>query len=194
MPASRAFLTAILAAASLSAQQPLITTGTANVNGFSYPYTIRHLPVSSFPELPAPLVAVLARRGCLIPQSYEAHHPENVIHGSFERPGSSDWAVLCLKDRVVALMIFLESAPDKPLTLATADDTFRLSSRPGSAELGFNWAIDTVPPERVRQAQKDLNRPQRADHDAIADSVLEQRTVYRYFSNGSWTQLPLPEK
>jgi hypothetical protein len=198
MPASRGFLIAMLAGAALSAQQPgpstLVTTGRIN----NAPYTIRHLPVSSFPDLPKPAADALTRRGCLIPQTYEAYGPENVIHGSFERPGSTDWAVLCSSQGTVSLLVFLASAPVSnglatPIPLASVPETSRLSPRPGRNDLGFDWGIDSAAPERVHDAQIGLNpRPQPLTHDAIADSTVEQRTVYRYFSSGSWTQLPLP--
>ena len=92
----------LLCACSLvPAQRPEQTPAQLNVSGQIVidgqpaSYLIRHLPVSSFPGLPVELATLLNRRGCLIPQTYEAHHPENVIHASLERAGSSDWAVLC---------------------------------------------------------------------------------------------------
>src|SRR5690242_11773464 len=68
----------------------LVETGPVTVAGQTAQYLIRRLPVNAFPDLPATVVAQLDQRHCLIPQSYEAHHPENVIHGSLERAGSSD--------------------------------------------------------------------------------------------------------
>jgi hypothetical protein len=195
MLARRGFLIAMLATAFASAQQPapLVTTGRLTVNKSAVPYTIRHLPVSSFPDLPQPIAEELSRRGCLIPQTYEAHHPENVIRGSFERAGSADWAVLCSAQGTVSLLVFFDTAPTSPITVVSAPETSRLSPRPGRNELGFDWGIDPAPPERVRQAQVGLNpRPPLLTHDAIADSAIERWIVYRYFSNGAWAQLPLP--
>src|ERR1039458_7163202 len=85
-------LSALLCACSLlsaQTQQPspaqLNVSGQIVIAGQSIPYLIRHLPISSFPGLPEELAARLTRRGCLIPQTYEAHRPENVIHASLER-------------------------------------------------------------------------------------------------------------
>jgi hypothetical protein len=195
MPASRGFLFLMLAAIAASAQQSnLVTTGRGNVNGKELPYTIRHLPVSSFPDLPKPVADALTQRGCLIPQSYEAHGPENVIHGSFERPGSQDWAVLCTeKDGGVGLFVFFASNPGTPIRIATAPENAAVQPLPDGKELGFFLALDAASPERVHQAQSGLEpRPPRLDHDAVALLFLERHTVYRYFSNGKWTQLPLP--
>ena len=184
----------MLAAAFASAQQSsLITTGRLTVNKSAIPYTIRHLPASSFPDLPRPIAEELSRRGCLIPQTFEAHGPENVIRGSFEHSGSSDWAILCSAQGTVSLLVFFSSAPSTPIPVVSAPETSRLSLPPGRNELGFDWGIDPASPERVHQAQTGLSpRPPAPDHDAIADSVLEGRTIYRYFSKSAWTELPLP--
>src|ERR1700739_1792713 len=58
-------------------------------------YRIRLLPLASFPALAATVAEQLEQRRCMIPQTYEARAPENVVHASLERKGSSDWAVLC---------------------------------------------------------------------------------------------------
>ncbi|MGC2496529.1 MAG: hypothetical protein WA374_02235, partial [Acidobacteriaceae bacterium] len=51
----------------------------ASANGTHLSYRIRLLPLSSFPALPEEIVAQLSRRRCMIPQTYEAKQPENVI-------------------------------------------------------------------------------------------------------------------
>ncbi|HWG21071.1 MAG TPA: hypothetical protein VG225_11135 [Terracidiphilus sp.] len=189
----------LLLAALAAAQQPdpdanLVTRGQVNVEGHLYPYIVRHLPPSSFPDLPAPIAGELTHRGCLIPQTYQAHQPENVIHGSFQAPGSSDWAVLCSAQGTVSLLVFFAGAPDQPATLASAPETQRLQSPAASDVLGFNWGIDPASPQTVRQAQTGLQpRPPRLDHDAIADSVIDRKTVYHYFAKGSWSDVDLPE-
>ncbi|MGA2339821.1 MAG: hypothetical protein ABSF75_07975, partial [Terracidiphilus sp.] len=85
----------LIAVLAVSGQQSdfgkLDESGQIMIDGHSTPYLIRHLPVSSFPDLPAAIEEQLNLRGCLIPQTYEAHRPENVVHASLERPGSSDW-------------------------------------------------------------------------------------------------------
>jgi hypothetical protein len=173
----------------------LIERGNVVVEGRPLPYVIRHLPVSSFPDLPAQINEVLSQRGCTIPQTYEAHRPENVIHASFESPGSSDWAVLCSAEGAVSLLVFFGSAPEHPTTLATAPETSRLQVRGAGQPLGFNWGIDPASPEDVREAQKsvDSRRTSLPDHDAIADSVIERNTVYHLYVKGQWTLIKQPE-
>jgi hypothetical protein len=184
---------------SLPAQQPeptlppLNTSGQVVVAGRSISYLIRHLPVSSFPDLPASFAAQLDRRGCLIPQSYEAHHPENVIHASLERPGSSDWAVLCSERGTVSLLVYFSSAPDGVHVLAAAPETERLQAHDTSGVLGFNWAIDPATPERIRTAQIGLlHRPAPLDHDALADSLVDRHTVYHFYLKSAWIVLEMP--
>lgn len=186
---------AVLMAASLAAQtpRPLVETGEVTVNGQSVPYLIRHLPPSSFPNLPRVVADQLLLRGCLIPQTYQAHQPENVVHASLERPGSSDWAVLCSAEGTVSLMVFFESAQEMPIVLASAPQIGRLQSRGSSGTLGFNWGIDPASPRRVHEAQAGLaHRPPAPDHDALVDSVIDRRAVYHFFSNGKWSLLEMP--
>ncbi|HEX7768944.1 MAG TPA: hypothetical protein VF422_02840, partial [Dokdonella sp.] len=67
-------------------------SGSILIDGEQVAYRIRRLPVSSFPDLPETIAAQLDQRGCLIPQTWQSHRPENVVHASFESSGSSDWA------------------------------------------------------------------------------------------------------
>jgi hypothetical protein len=167
---------------------PLNTAGSIVIDGHPTPYLIRHLPVSSFPDLPRAVQEQLDDRGCLIPQSYEARQPENVVHASLERPGSTDWAVLCSARGTVTLLVFFGSGSKQPFTLASGPETERLQSHGSSGVLGFNWAIDPALPQDVREAQLGMRHPPpRLDHDALADSVIDQRTVYHFYLSNAWT-------
>ncbi|HEX8713083.1 MAG TPA: hypothetical protein VF730_14485 [Terracidiphilus sp.] len=169
-------------------------TGRIQVAGRSTPYIIRHLPVDSFPQLPQAIQETLIGRGCLIPQTYQAHRPENVIHGSFERQGSSDWAMLCSIQGTVSLLVFLGSDPAHPFTLASGQETERLQAHDPTGVLGFNWGIDAASPRQVHDAQAGMfPRPHLVSHDAVADSMIDHVTVYHYYSNGAWTLLPTPD-
>ena len=166
------------------------------VAGQSMPYLIRRLPVSSFPELPEGVAEALNRQGCMIPQSYGAHHPENVVHASLERAGSSDWAVLCSTQGRVSLLVIFASGPSQgqPFVVASALETERLQMHDVSGVLGFNWGIDPASPDQVRQAQSGMEKkPPPVDHDALADSILDRRTVYRFYAKSTWVVLAIPE-
>lgn len=185
---------ALSAPAEAQTDAGLVTRGDLQLGGKQVAYVVRHLPVASFPDLPGPIAEELTRRGCLIPQTYEAHQPENVVHGSFQEPGSSDWAVLCSVSGEVKLLVFFGSDPAGPMTLGSAAETQRVQAYPGGAQMGFNWGIDRAGAEAVRQAQIGLKpRPARIDHDALADSVVEQRTIYHYCRNGRWVLLDTPD-
>jgi hypothetical protein len=188
-----AALAVVVACAQVPAQVPLTRTGQLVVAGQTREFVVRHLPISSFPELPARVAAELLRRGCMIPQTWEAHRPENVVRASLEQPGSQDWAVLCSVDGNVALLVFLASGGE-PVLLARAPETERLRQTGLGNTMGFDWGIDPATPEQVHQAQAGLEpRPARLDHDALADSSIERKTIYHFFNHGAWTVLALPE-
>lgn len=186
----------------LSAQQAgrapiqLTESGQIVVDGQSRAYVIRRLPVSSFPELPTAVQDALNRRGCLIPQTYEAHHPENVVHARLEQAGASDWAVLCSAQGTVSLLVFFAGGPsfEQPFVLATAPETQRLQARGADRVLGFNWGIDAAKPEQIHQAQAGLeHRPPLVDHDAVADSVVDRKTIYHFYARNAWTLMEMPD-
>ena len=184
-------LSVICAAQSPPALVQLNETGHVLIAGRSMPYVIRHLPMASFPQLPMVIQGLLNDRQCLIPQTYEAHRPENVVHGSFQSAGSSDWAVLCSARGTVSLLVFFGSDPEHPFTLASAPETRRLQVHDSSGVLGFNWGIDPASPRHVREAQAGMYpRPPMIGHDAVADTAVEHATEFHYYSNGAWTLLP----
>jgi hypothetical protein len=163
-------------------------SGQVVVDGHATPYLIRHLPVSSFPQLPMAVQAELNRRGCLIPQTYEAHAPENVIQASLERRGSKDWAVLCSVKGAVSLLVFFADAA-QPYVLADVPETERLEAHGQAGTLGFDWGIDAATPGRVHEAQMGMKNRPAMDHDAVAESVIDQWTVYYYFDGKNWRPL-----
>jgi hypothetical protein len=186
-------ITALPSLGQQSGPQQLVESGRVAFAGRDVPYIIRRLPVNAFPDLPGPVVAQLDERQCLIPQTYQAHHPENVVHASLERAGSSDWAVLCSANGAVSLLVFFASAPANPEVLSTVPEKDRLQRHDSSGVMGFDWAIDPDSPEAVHQAQSGMERkPPRIDHDALADTLVDRKTIYRFFSRGRWTLLDMP--
>jgi len=184
------FVLASFGPVAATAQQvdPLVQSGSIVVAGKATPYLIRNLPVSSFPELPAAVANSLGAKGCVIPQTYEAKRPENVVHASLEGPGSEDWAVLCAAQGKVSLLVFFASGvATKPFVLKAVTETDRLQAHDASGQLGFNWGIDPASPSQVHDAQAGMrHRPPLLDHDCLADSIIDYRTVYRFYRNGEW--------
>lgn len=203
LPAMAALTLGTLPATSQNTQLPqtqkaasLTESGQISLAGRATPYLIRHLPVSSFPELPAGVQDALNRRGCTIPQTYEAHGPENVVHGSLEHAGSSDWALLCSVQGTVSLLVFFDgrTAESEPVVLVSATETQRLQVHDATGVLGFNWGIDRATPQQVHDAQIGMERrPARVDHDAVADSVIDHRTTYHFYAKSAWTRLEMPD-
>jgi hypothetical protein len=172
----------------------LVEKGNVTVDGRAVAYLIRRLPVSSFPQLPAAIAEHLTQHGCSIPQTYQAHRPENVVCASLEQAGSSDWAVLCAARGTVSLLVFFASAPEKPAVLAMAEEKQRLQVHDLTGVMGFDWGIDPASPRQVREAQAAMaHRPPLLDHDALAETQINQRTVYHFFAKEGWTTLEMPE-
>ncbi len=175
-------------AAQNEAPSNLVETGQVSISGRTLSYRIRNLPVNAFPDLPGPIAEALTARGCVIPQTYQAHRPENVIHASLERPGSDDWAVLCSTQKQISLLVFFATASAaQPVVLAQQPSTQRLQPHDLTGVLGFNWGIDPATPKQVHDAQAGMShRPVPPDHDCLADSQIDQHTIFHLFRNGAW--------
>lgn len=153
-------------------------------------YRIRLLPVASFPNLPAVVAAELTQHGCMIPQSFEAQQPENVIEGAFQQAGSSDWAALCSAGGSTTLYVFFAGALDKPTALRTQPDTAWLGAEPGSPVFGSAWGIVTRSAAYLRAARP-LHGEANFDHDGIEDSRLERSETIRYWQQSRWLEFDL---
>jgi len=177
---------------SASAQTPnaeRVETGLVeSAGGDQLHYRIRLLPLASFPALPGAIVAQLSRRECMIPQTFEAQQPENVVHGEFRAPGSSDWAALCSASGSTTLYVFFAGQFDTPIALRSQPDSDWLGAEPGSSVFGSSWGIATLPASELR-ASPNLHQAATLDHDAIDDARLERSDTIRYFQAGKWLSL-----
>jgi hypothetical protein len=151
-------------------------------------YRIRLLPIASFPDVPAAIAAQLRDRHCLVPQSFEAQAPENVIQGAFRAPGSRDWAVLCSAAGATTLYVFLAGQFETPVALRSQADTAWLGANPGSSEFGSAWGISVRSAANLR-ASRQLHGAAVFDHDGIEDSRLEHSATVRYCQDGRWLAL-----
>jgi len=157
-------------------------------NGEAIAYRIRLLPIASFPDLPTPVAAELGRRQCMIPQSFEARQPENVIHGSFHATGSGDWAALCSSAGSTTLYVFFAGEFESPVALRSQPDFAWLGREPGSSVSGSSWGIAVRSAAELR-ASPELRHAATIDHDAIDDARLERSTTVRYYRAGKWIAL-----
>ncbi len=151
-------------------------------------YRIRLLPLTSFPDLPDAVSSQLIRRQCMIPQSFEAQAPENVIHGAFRAAGSSDWAALCSVNGTTTLYVFLSGQFDAPVAMRSQPDTAWLGAEPGSSMLGSAWGISLRSAADL-QATRQLHGEAQFDHDGIEDARLEKSATVHYDQQGKWLVL-----
>lgn len=189
MTAAAAPLLAIAQSDSAAASSEQIETGRVRMkSGAEVVYRIRLLPLTSFPALPLMVAEQLEQRKCRVPQTYEARAPENVVHASLERKGSSDWAVLCSVNGATTLYAFFQSQPGSPILLRQQRDTEWLGSEMLGA-YGSAWGIARRSPSQVRQAKESGSKHIDADHDGIEDSFIEKSSTTHYFQDGSWITL-----
>jgi hypothetical protein len=194
------FIFALLTAGagSLLAQTPStnteqIETGRIRLpSGAEVVYRIRLLPLASFPSLPPAVVAQLDQRKCMVPQTYEARAPENVIRGALERRGSDDWAVLCSVNGATTLYVFFQSQLTDPIALRHQRDTEWLGSEVLGA-YGSAWGISLSLPSRIRAATRAAsNSGLVVDHDGIEDAFIEKSATTHYFQDGVWRIIEPP--
>jgi hypothetical protein len=167
--------------------QEQATTGQLQTQHGTRSYRIRFLPLASFSSLPQNIVAQLNALHCVVPQTFEAQHPENVIQGSFEKKGSKDWVILCAHEGKIDLLVFFEST-GKPYTLATHGLMERIGAETPSSEMGSAWGISTIPPEGL-QHTPGVRKHGPFDHDGIEDDFVERSSVIHYYRAGNWLTL-----
>ena len=151
-------------------------------------FAFRMLPPATFTELPAPILRDLEKRRCMIPQSYEAKSPENVIHGAFLQQGSNDWAVLCSQNGTSTLLVYWNGAASKPAELAAQVDSDTADPYDETSLLGYARGIDPASPNKIDELL--ANKPYGPfDHDGIKDAHIEKSSVIHYFKGGTWMTL-----
>ena len=155
-------------------------------SGADVVYRIRLLPLSSFPALPAIVAMQLDERKCMVPQTYEARTPENVVRASLERKGSDDWAVLCSVNGATTLYVFFQSEFANPMALRRQRDTEWLGSEVLGA-YGSAWGISRRSASQIHLAGGAGHVG--IDHDGIEDAFVEKSSTTHYFQNGSWTSV-----
>jgi hypothetical protein len=155
-------------------------------------FAFRLLPPATFTELPAPVRKDLEKRHCMIPQSYEARSPENVIHGAFREKGPTDWAALCSQNGTTTLLVYWSDSGSAPAELAVQTDTDTADPHDEANLLGYARGIDVASPNAINEIL--VNKPYGPfDHDGIKDAHIEKSSVIHYFKNGTWMVLQASE-
>lgn len=152
--------------------------------------TVRLSP-AAFPELPRNIVQALLHRGCTIPQLWgEEQKPHNVIQGEFARPGQTDWAVLCSRDRKSAVLVFWAAAIDA-VDEATAVPDLGFLQGVGDDQIGFSRRIGVASREYILDHYREYGGPEPPpiDHDGIEDAFAGKASAIAYFYKGEWLTL-----
>lgn len=178
-----------LLVASLSAQQnENVERGqTTGRDGLVHPFTVVRLAPAAFPELPGVVRDELTRRGCLVPQTFAAKQPENVISGKYRDGSSRDWAVLCSREGYSSVLLFWNGAAQSVEEFARQKDTDYMQPHANDF-YEYSRRITTAPPERVRK-KKENRKLGPFEHDGIDDAFVGQGSLIYYFRQGQWTQL-----
>jgi len=137
---------------------------------------VPRLDPSSFTAVPSSVRSGLKQQGCTIPQTFLARKPENVVHGSFTGPSSSEWAALCSVGGVSEILIFRATSTQPVARLAKLpDENFVQAISPRGS--GYSRRLRAVP-TRVRG----LN--------GIEDAFLEKASTVWVRERGEWREKP----
>jgi hypothetical protein len=150
----------------------------------------KRLSPMAFPDLPRGLVHNLQKRGCAIPQQLRAKKRENVIRGEFSRPGQSDLAVLCSRNRISSILVFWNGSTQNPSEIAKAPDMSFLQNI-GNNEIGFSRVINAVDGKTILQFYHAFGgpKPPPIDHQGINDAFEGKASVINYYYRGRWLKL-----
>ncbi len=150
----------------------------------------RRLSPDAFANVPTPIVGELQRLGCTIPQTYDRREPHNVITGRFLSATNRDWAVLCSRDRVSAILVFPNGAVDGVREIESSPDANWLQGV-GGDRLGFSRAIAVADARYITSHYEAFGGPQppSLDHDGIDDYFVDKASTVLYWHQGDWLRL-----
>jgi hypothetical protein len=152
--------------------------------------TVRLKP-SAFLQLPKSIVLFLEKRGCTVPQIFGETKPHNVIRGEFAKSGQFDWAVLCSRNRVSAILVFWNGSTKSLAEIASSDDKGFLQTIDGAGNAGFSRAIDVVDKDYILSHYREYRgrKPPRVEHQGINDAFVEKASLVHYFYRKRWLEL-----
>ncbi|MFA5162607.1 MAG: hypothetical protein WC421_10215 [Elusimicrobiales bacterium] len=162
-------------------------------------HEIKRLPPSAFPKLPAKLRAELERRRCTIPQAAGFSAPHNVISGSFDRPGQTDWAVLCSRDGMSSVIMFWNSLPDNAGAIAAPAEDKNWLDESGE-QVCYRRYLSAARADYMKEIVSAAQKPglpggiapKQVDHDGISDAMLSRPSSILYRVNRNWLEFPVP--
>jgi hypothetical protein len=152
--------------------------------------TVR-LPPAAFSGLPKNIMAYLEARNCSVPQTFGNAAPHNVIRGRFVRSGQFDWAVLCSRNRVSAILVFWNGSTKSVAEIARSNDKGFLQTIDANGKIGFSRAINVVGEDYILEHYRAYggSKPPRARHQGINDAFVEKASTVHYFYRKRWVKL-----
>jgi len=151
---------------------------------------IRRLPPSAFGDLPEAIRRDLERRKCTVPQIWDDSVPHNVVRGHFARPGQTDWAVLCSRNGVSAILVFWHESADTVAELDSMSDGTFLQGV-GGGQIGYSRQIGVADSAFINRHYGWYGGPEPPplDHEGIDDAFVEKASVVHYWYEGRWLRL-----
>lgn len=145
---------------------------------------IVRLKPDAFPNLPERVRAVLAQRGCTVPQPYDAGAKErNVLSGHFTSSGGADWAVLCSHQKRSSILIFPGGHSAHVDTIGEEPDSQYLQLVDQGRKIGYSRLLTVASAKQVRHHFAHSN------HDGIFDSFTGKASLLWYSSGGKWMKV-----
>ncbi|MBZ5557264.1 MAG: hypothetical protein LAO77_08335 [Acidobacteriia bacterium] len=147
------------------------------------------LSPSAFTSLPAAIRGELERRGCTVPQPFNARRPGNVVSGRFTSATAADWAALCSIKQASSILVFRGGSTSSVDVLATHPDLNYLQVVGPNQAIGYSRAIGVATAASIRQHNRNDPKIPSPDHDGITDAFVEKGSTVWYWSSGHWLEL-----
>lgn len=147
-----------------------------------------------YPGLPELIAADLSARECTIPQAYFVSEIHNAISGEFTRPGQTDWAVMCVQNETVTILLYPNGEPVGPITVygPQKDQIVSVSGREREGlHTGYNEAINAVDEDYIMSHYRAYGGsvPPPIDHQGINVACCEQSSQVLYWYENKWYRL-----
>ena len=140
--------------------------------------------------LPGEVRTELERRGCRIPQPFNAKRLENFAQGSFLARKAKDWAVLCSVGRVSRVLVFPGGSSEEVHEVpGSRRKDFEYLQATGGGAIGFSRRITAITPSaahRYQRAYAPKNDRVKLRHDGIEDAFVDKASEVLYFDGDRW--------
>ncbi|HYK90414.1 MAG TPA: hypothetical protein VE398_16685 [Acidobacteriota bacterium] len=151
---------------------------------------IQRLQPDAFLNLPPGIVSELKKRRCTVPQAEGYREPHNVIKGSFERNGQTDWAVLCSDGGISRILVFWDASAARIAELEISADREWLQSG-ADGRIEYSRKIEPVGQPYIIQHYEAYGgeKPPPIDHQGINNIFVDKASVVLYYYQGKWMKL-----